>query len=207
MKILRVFSWLLLVAAMPVLSQPVQVSESEFEVLAAEMPRTIEDFNRFPSGDIASPVALRNSQFTGAPSIGAPWCLSSPCLTINLTASVFSSLTPGTQLWSARLIPAGSSSNVYDFDVVGGGGTQRFTFTDIEFSAQGTFLGFQDPQGIQQVTVSLRTGGIGINYSLDDVTVVAGPTAHQSVPVGGPAAYVLLGLMLFAIGALVLRNR
>ena len=84
MKILRVFSWLLLVAAMPVLSQPVQVSESEFEVLAAEMPRTIEDFNRFPGGDIASPVALRNSQFTGAPSIGAPWCLSSPCLTINL---------------------------------------------------------------------------------------------------------------------------
>lgn len=206
MKILHLLSWLLIAAASPLLAQPVQVSEAEFDTLAAGKPRIVEDFNRFPSGNPSSPIALLNAQFSGSPSLGAPWCLSSQCLTLNLQTGVFGSLPAGTELWSARLFPAGSSSNVYDFDVVGGGGTQRFTLTNVDLNPQGTFIGFQDPQGVRQVTVSLRTGGLGLNYSLDDVTTVTGAPAQHSVPAGSRTGFLLLGGLLLVTGLLLLRR-
>lgn len=205
MHLSRVFACLMLLVATPLLAQPVQISESEFTALAAGKPQVVEDFNRFAPGPVNSPVALLNGQFAGSPSMGAPWCLLSQCLTLDLVTGVFSNLPARTELWSARLLPAGAG-NVYDFDVVGGGGTQRFTLTNVDFTQQGTFVGFHDPSGIQQVTVSLRTGQ-GVNYSLDDVTTVTSAAPVQSVPVGGYTVSVLLSVLLFVVGALLLRNR
>lgn len=206
MNLRRLFPYLLLMVTMPILAQPIQLTESEFATLAAGKPQIIEDFNRFPAGPIASPVVLLNGQFAGSPTMGAFWCQLSQCLTLDLTTGVFSDLPARTELWSARLIPGGAG-NVYDFDVVGGGGTQRFTLTNVDFTQQGTFVGFQDPQGIQQITVSLRAGGLGVNYSLDDVTTVTGAAPVQSVPVGSRAVWALLSVLLSVIGALLLRSR
>lgn len=206
MRNLILLGCLWLTAASPLLARPVQVSEAEFQTLTAGKPRIVEDFNRFQSGDLTSPVVLLNGQFSGLPSIGAPWCISSQCLNLNLATGVFSSLPARTEFWSTRLIPAGSNNNIYDFDVAGRGGTQRFTLSDIEFSPQGTFVGFHDPQGILQVTVSLRTGGLGINYSLDDVTAVVA-SAQQSVPAGGLGSYGLLAGILLMGSLWLLRRR
>lgn len=204
---LKFLSCLCLVLAAPVLAQPVQVSESEFAQLSAGLPRIVEDFNAFPAGPAASPVALRNGQFSGSPSFGAPWCLSSQCLNINFVASTFGGLPRRTVGWSTRLIPAaGNSNNVYDFDVVGTGGSRRFTLTGVAWSESGAFVGFHDPQGIREVSVSLRSGGLGINYSLDDVTVAIGPAPAQSVPTGGPAGMLVLGFLLLLGAGIAIRR-
>lgn len=187
------------------IAQPVQVSESEFTVLAADMARITEDFERFPIGAIASPLQLRNGIFTGTPSIAAPWCIPSRCLTVGLAPGTFSAFPNGTVLWSTRLIPVASTGD-YIVDVVGRSGTQRFSLTDVPFSIDGSFVGFHDPLGLLQVTFSLPTAPFGANYSLDNVVVAIANERPVGVPSLSTGGVLLLALAVLGLAGLTLRR-
>lgn len=187
------------------IAQPVQVSEPEFTALATGMAHINEDFERFPNGPIASPLQLRNGVFTGAPSLNAPWCISSRCLTVGLGPGAFSAFPSGTVLWSTRLIPAGSTQT-YTVEVVGRSGTQHFSLTGVAFSINGSFVGFHDPLGLLQVTFSLPTAPSGTNYSLDNVVVAVANEAPANVPTLSPGSTLLLIALLLGLGGIAVRR-
>jgi hypothetical protein len=173
----------------------VQLSETEFTSHTVGLPLLVETFDAFADGSHPSPLTIANGSFLGEPSIGAPWCINSKCLSIGFNGGAFQGFPAGTAFWSSRVIPA-SSGDTIAVSVVGNGGTQEFILPAIDWSPEGTFVGFHDPQGIQSVSFRLVSGNV--NYSLDDVTT-AGVVAAQANAVPGLS---LPGLLILALAVL-----
>ncbi len=206
MKTLSAFC-LMLAAIAPALAQPVQVNESEFAVPATDMQRIVENFNQPRPLPLPSPLPLANGQFVGSASGSAPWCVPSPCMTLNLGGGTFSGFPSGTRLWSARIIPATGTSNIYDFEVVGHSGAQQFSVTGIPWSLNGGFVGFHDPRGLVSVRVTLRPVLPLFGYSVDNVEVAVSADRPLPVPTLSVVGGWLLALSLLSIGGWLTRCR
>lgn len=192
--------------AQPANAQPVQLSEAEFTSQTAGLPSVVETFDAFADGGHPSPLTIANGSFLGEPSIGAPWCINSKCLSIGFHGGAFQGFPVGTAFWSSRVIPA-SSGDTIAVSVVGNGGTQEFILPPIDWSPEGTFVGFHDPQGIQSISFRLVSGIA--NYSLDDVTTAAVAAARANAVPGLSFPGMLLLVLTVLAAALpdVLRRR